>query len=111
MSLVADLGSCTPRVPPGVQTVQAGTVGGGAEVVEVEVRRRDRRVPIQACTVLGSTPRASHRQATVCRRSWIRLPRATTDQFRVRLTADAELTVPKPEGTETLVARCASFLP
>ena len=33
--------------------------------------------PIQACTVTGSTPRASQRQAAVCRRSWIRRPSAT----------------------------------
>ena len=42
---------------------------------------------IPACTALGSTPRASHKQAAVCRRSWIRRPRATTDQLSVRLTA------------------------
>ena len=44
LSLVPDLGSCTPRVPRSVQTVQTRPVGGGAEVVQVEVRRRDRRV-------------------------------------------------------------------
>ena len=45
--------------------------------------------PIQAWTVTGSTPRASHRQAAVCRRSWIRRPGATVDQATVRLTAEA----------------------
>ena len=52
-----------PPVYPGAfQTVQTGPVGRGLELVHVEVRRRDGRVPIEACTVLGSTPRASHRQ-------------------------------------------------
>ena len=30
--------------------------------------------PSQACTVTGSTPRASHKHAAVCRRSWRRRP-------------------------------------
>jgi hypothetical protein len=42
-----------------------------SKVVQVQVRRRDRRVPIHACMVTESTPRASHRHAAVWRRSWI----------------------------------------
>ena len=45
--------------------------------------------PSQACTVTGSTPRASHRHAAVCRRSWIRRPGATADQCTERLTGEA----------------------
>ncbi len=33
--------------------------------------------PIQAWTVTGSTPRANQRHAAVCRRSWIRRPKAS----------------------------------
>lgn len=36
---------CAPGVPPSVQARQSGPVGGGAEVVQVKVRCRDRRVP------------------------------------------------------------------
>jgi len=50
---------------------------------------RPMRAPIQAWTVTTSTPRASHRQAAVCRRSWIRRPSAVWAQFRVRLNAVA----------------------
>ena len=45
--------------------------------------------PSQACTVTGSTPRASHRHAAVWRRSWIRRPGAAVDQPTDRFTAEA----------------------
>ena len=45
--------------------------------------------PIYACTLAEFTPRASHRHAAVCRRSWIRWLSATTGQASVRLRADA----------------------
>jgi hypothetical protein len=51
----------TPFVLPGVQTVQTSPISSGSEVVQIEVRGRDRSCPIQACTVTGSTPRANHK--------------------------------------------------
>ena len=59
--------------------------------------------PIQAWTVPGSTPRASHRQAAVCRRSWMRRPRATSDQPTDRLNAEACNRCP-----DDVTNRCAS---
>ena len=45
--------------------------------------------PIHACTVTGSTPRASQRQAAVCRRSWMRRPYAMEAHAGGRLNAEA----------------------
>ena len=39
------LAARAPFVLPGVQTVQTSPVSGGSEVVQVEVRSRDRGVP------------------------------------------------------------------
>ena len=94
MSLVPDVGSCTPVYPGAFRRSRPARSAGVPRwcrsrfVVAIDAR------PIQACTVLGSTPRASHRQAAVCHRSWIRRPPATTDQSRVHLTAVACSTWP-----------------
>jgi hypothetical protein len=56
---------------------QSGPVGGGSEVVQIQVRGGGRRVSHHVCTVTESTFRASHRQAAVRRRSWMRRPSET----------------------------------
>ena len=90
VSLGLDHAACTPCVPPAVQTVQTGPIGGGSQMVQIEVSSGNRCVSHQCvCTVTGSTLRASQRQAAVCRRSWMRRPCAMEAQASVGLNAEA----------------------
>ena len=90
VSLGLDHAACTPCVPPAVQTVQTGPIGGGSQMVQIEVGSGNRCVShLCVCTVTGSTLRASQRQAAVCRRSWMRRPCAMEAHASVRLNAEA----------------------